>query len=57
MKGSKIMPITYKCASCGGIMEFDSVSQKLKCIQCGNTKDIETMDADNLTDRTVKSRA
>ena len=41
MKGSKIMPITYKCASCGGIMEFDSVSQKLKCIQCGNTKDID----------------
>lgn len=53
MKGSKIMPITYKCASCGGIMEFDSVSQKLKCLQCGNTKDIETMETDNLADRTV----
>ena len=38
------MPITYKCASCGGIMQFESASQKLKCLQCGNTKDIETME-------------
>ena len=39
------MPITYQCDSCGGIMEFDSVSQKLKCQQCGNTKDIEAVDS------------
>ncbi|MGN0318557.1 MAG: hypothetical protein ACI4E1_11570 [Lachnospira sp.] len=29
------MPITYKCPSCGSVMEFDSTSGMLKCVSCG----------------------
>jgi DNA-directed RNA polymerase subunit RPC12/RpoP len=31
---------TYPCASCGGQLNFDIVSQKLRCPDCGNYYDI-----------------
>ncbi len=39
----------YHCASCGGIMEFDAVSQTLKCPNCGNEIKIEK-DASPITE-------
>lgn len=32
---------TYRCEACGAIMEFDAVSQTLKCPHCGNSIEIE----------------
>lgn len=32
---------TYYCESCGSIMEFDAVSQTLKCPHCGNQIEIQ----------------
>ena len=32
---------SYRCNSCGGIMEFDAKSQSLKCPNCGQTVEIE----------------
>ena len=31
----------YKCPACGGAMEFDSASQKLKCPYCDTEIGIE----------------
>lgn len=31
----------YYCEGCGGVMEFDIASQKLKCPNCGNSQKIE----------------
>lgn len=33
----------YKCPSCGGALEFDSQSQKLKCPFCDSEFDVETL--------------
>ena len=33
----------YKCPSCGGALEFDSKSQKLKCPYCDGEFDIEVL--------------
>ena len=30
----------YKCPACGGTVEFDSKSQKMKCIYCGTEMDL-----------------
>lgn len=39
------MPVIeqYKCPSCGGALEFDSESQKLKCPYCDSEFDIEVL--------------
>lgn len=34
------MPITYKCPNCGAAMEFDSTTQKLKCLACSMVTDV-----------------
>ena len=31
---------TYPCTACGGQLEFDIASQKLRCPHCGNVQDI-----------------
>ena len=31
---------TYPCASCGGQLNFDIASQKLRCPNCGNYYDV-----------------
>ena len=33
----------YKCPACGGTMEFDSTSQKMKCPYCDTEFDMETV--------------
>ena len=33
----------YKCPSCGGAIEFDSHSQKMKCPYCDTEFDLETL--------------
>ncbi len=37
----------YKCPSCGGAMQFDPASQKLKCPFCGSTFEPAEYDAQN----------
>ncbi len=34
----------YRCPSCGGMMEFDSASQKMKCPSCSSLLDVEAFD-------------
>lgn len=36
--------LEYKCPSCGGLMEFDSESQKMKCPSCGTLLDVEAFE-------------
>lgn len=36
--------LEYKCPACGGLMTFDSVSQKMKCQSCGTEMDITEFD-------------
>ena len=38
------MVITYKCPNCGGAMEFDGSSGKLRCGQCGTELTVEEME-------------
>ena len=33
----------YKCPCCGGAIEFDSKSQKMKCPYCDTEFDVETL--------------
>ncbi|HPF30176.1 MAG TPA: hypothetical protein PLZ77_08770, partial [Lachnospiraceae bacterium] len=33
----------YKCPACGGGIQFDSASQKMKCPFCDNEFDLETL--------------
>lgn len=33
----------YKCPACGGALEFDSKSQKMKCPYCSNEYEVETL--------------
>ncbi len=33
----------YKCLNCGGAMEFDSATQKMKCPYCGTEIDVESL--------------
>ena len=35
----------YKCPACGGAMEFDSASQKMKCPYCDTEISIEEYEA------------
>ena len=35
--------LSYKCPCCGGAIEFDSSSQKLKCPYCDTEFDVETL--------------
>ena len=37
----------YKCPSCGGVIEFDSQSQKMKCPYCSTEFDVETVETYN----------
>ena len=37
----------YKCPSCGGAIEFDSHSQKMKCPYCDTEFDLETLKKDD----------
>lgn len=37
--------LEYKCPKCGGAIEFDSSSQKMKCPYCDSEFDVETMKA------------
>lgn len=37
----------YKCPSCGGTVEFDSSTQKMKCPYCDSEFDIEALQANN----------
>lgn len=36
--------LEYKCPACGGLMTFDSASQKMKCQSCGTEMDIAEFD-------------
>ena len=33
----------YKCPACGGAIEFDSKSQKMKCPYCDTEFEVETL--------------
>ena len=33
----------YKCPACGGAIEFDSKSQKMKCPYCDTEFELETL--------------
>ena len=52
----------YKCPACGGTMEFDSTSQKMKCPYCDTEFDMETVKefnegaANQQADRRKKAR-
>ena len=35
----------YKCPACGGAIEFDSRSQKMKCPYCDTEFDLDTLKA------------
>ena len=35
----------YKCPACGGTMEFDSTSQKMKCPYCDTEISVEEYEA------------
>ncbi len=35
--------LEYKCPCCGGVIEFDSTSQQMKCPYCDTTFDAETL--------------
>nr|MBP3599233.1 hypothetical protein [Eubacterium sp.] len=35
--------LEYKCPCCGGVIEFDSASQQMKCPYCDTTFDAETL--------------
>ena len=35
--------IEYKCPCCGGVIEFDSGTQQMKCPYCDTTFDLETL--------------
>lgn len=37
--------LEYKCPSCGGALEFDSKTQKMKCPYCDSEYDVETLKA------------
>lgn len=37
----------YKCPACGGTMEFDSTSQKMKCPYCDTEISVEEYEALN----------
>ena len=39
--------IEYKCPSCGGILEFDSSSQKMKCPYCESSFDIDSLNVND----------
>lgn len=41
------MTITYKCQSCGSAMEFDSITQGLKCGHCGFQISVEEYERQN----------
>lgn len=41
----------YKCPACGGAMEFDSKSQKMKCPYCDSEMSIEEFQSMQQTDR------
>lgn len=44
----------YKCPACGGAMEFDSKSQKMKCPYCDSEMSIEEFQSMQQTDVTNK---
>lgn len=46
----------YKCPSCGGTVEFDASSQKLKCPYCETEFDIETIEAQKNMARKVSTK-
>ena len=54
----------YKCPACGGTMEFDSTSQKMKCPYCDTEISVEEYEAlnesqtseDKKADRRKKAR-
>ena len=35
--------LNYKCPNCGGKIEFDSSTQKMKCPFCDTEFDVETL--------------
>ena len=39
--------LEYKCPNCGGVLHFDAPSQKLKCLSCGTTFDVEAAEEYN----------
>ena len=41
--------IEYKCPSCGGVLQFDSATQKLKCPYCDSTFDVDAFKTDDGT--------
>ena len=40
--------LEYKCPACGGVMTFDSASQKMKCQSCGTEMDITEFDTEDI---------
>ena len=38
----------YKCSACGGIMEFDSKTQKMKCPYCGTEMSVDEFEKANV---------
>ena len=36
--------LEYKCPSCGGLMEFDSQTQKMKCPSCGTLLEVDNFE-------------
>lgn len=35
--------LNFRCENCGGVMEFDPATQKMKCPHCGTEKDVRDM--------------
>lgn len=40
--------LNFRCENCGGIMEFDPMTQKMKCPNCGTEKDVHDMKIDEV---------
>jgi DNA-directed RNA polymerase subunit RPC12/RpoP len=35
--------LKYKCPNCGGVLEFDSGTQQMKCPYCDSTVDVQAL--------------
>ncbi len=40
--------LNFRCENCGGVMEFDPVTQKMKCPHCGSEKDVRDMKVEDI---------
>ena len=49
--------LEYKCPCCGGMVEFDSRSQKMKCPYCDTEFDMEALEQEQEADREEQEKA